>query len=230
MKIIKQSAELVSITSNPLQIIEKCGRICYKSEDKMHCDCEDGRCPECRKRTEKFVHEIVRRGHESVLEHASATFLLITDRGISHEIVRHRLASYAQESTRYCNYGNKGGEISVIEPLDLPTKEAWSQWSYACSSAERAYVNMLKEGCSPQWARSVLPTCLKTELEVTANLRQWRHMISLRLCDKAGKAHPQIRDLFGMVLDKFIRTEVAMLFDEFLLDPNIEIDYEQKTK
>ena len=126
-----------------------------------------------------------------MIEHASASFRIITDRGISHEIVRHRLASYAQESTRYCNYTKDKFEnkITVICPPGLGENVAWL---YACEQAEQAYLRLVREGVKPEIARSVLPTCLKTEIVMTANFREWRHFISLR----GGKgAHPQIREI-----------------------------------
>lgn len=233
MKIVPQSAQLLAITPNSMRLIERCGRVCYKSEDKLVCERCEGlgevsalgfgsqACPDCLKRATTFVMGIIKRGHESVLEHASATLLLVTDRGMTHEIVRHRVASYSQESTRYCNYGNKGGEITVIKP-DLSESgnenqaTAGEAWHQAMTASEDAYLGLIGCGVAPQHARSVLPTCLKTEIAVTANMRQWRHMMGLRLGNKAGKAHPQIRALFRLIRDKFLETEVAPLFEEFV--------------
>ena len=186
MRIVKPSAILEWITPGALQIIEAAGRICYKSEDKITTDS-----------AEDFVRKIVARGHEAVIEHASASFRIVTDRGISHEIVRHRIASYCQESTRYCNYANTrfGREISVIEPpkMDERQREAWL---YGCEAAEEAYFRMLEAGATPQIARAVLPTCLKTELIMTANFREWRHFLKLRL---AAGAHPQVVEVAGLI-------------------------------
>lgn len=186
MKIVSQSVSLEWITPNPLLMIEKAGRTCYKSEDKMS--------PESAK---KFYKMIYQRGHESVAEHAVASLRIICDRGVSHEIVRHRLASYSQESTRYCAYNKDkfGGEISVIEPPNMNTGQH-AAWRSACEHSERVYLSLISQGTSPQIARSVLPTCLKTELVMTANFREWKHFIKLRT-DPA--AHPQIREVAFMI-------------------------------
>ena len=175
MQIVKAGAVLEWITPNPLQVIEAAGRVCYKSEDQIKADS-----------AAEFVEKIIGRGHEAVIEHASASFRIVTDRGITHEIVRHRLASYCQESTRYCNYAGErfGGEISVIMPpmLEVPSY-AYSAWRRSCLAAEKAYFEMLELGCPPQIARSVLPTCLKTEIVMTANFREWRHFLRMRVAN-----------------------------------------------
>ena len=187
MKIVKPSVELIWITQNPELEIEKAGRTCYKSEGRM--------TPES---SGEFCKMMKDRGHHAMVEHAVASFKIITDRGISHEIARHRIASFAQESTRYCNYSADkfGGEIAVIELPGLDENQR-SHWYMACEFAERRYFAMLKAGCSPQIARSVLPTCLKTEIVMTANFREWRHFITLR---RAKAAHPQIREIAEYVL------------------------------
>ncbi len=182
MKIVQPSVELLFVTPDSAQLIEAAGRICYKSEDKITGDSAD-----------KFVKMIRKRGHESVIEHASATFRIVTDRGISHEIVRHRIASYSQESTRYCNYGKEkfSNEITVCKPSGL-TNHQEDCWILSCEEAEVSYFAMLDEGAKPQQARSVLPTCLKTEIVMTANFREWCHFIRLRA---AKAAHPDIQPL-----------------------------------
>ena len=181
MKIVKQSVELLWITENPEFQIERAGRTCYKSEDRIT---KDSHGP--------FCHRMVNSGHHAMIEHASASFRIITDRGVSHEIVRPRIASFAQESTRYCNFSADkfGGEITVVEPPTLG-ENRWV-WEAACEEAEIAYMSLLRDGVSPQIARSVLPTCLKSELVMTANFREWLHFIELR---GAKSAHPQIRPI-----------------------------------
>ncbi len=200
MQIIKPDAILEWITPNALQILEKAGRVCYKSEDKIT---EDS--------AENFVGRIISRGHEAVIEHASASFRIITDRGITHEIVRHRIASYCQESTRYCNYaGDKfGQEISVIEPPKM-TEEQRKSWVKGCEEAEKAYFQMLKDGSTPQIARSVLPTCLKTELIMTANFREWRHFLRLRL---SSGAHPQVIEV-AEIIKNILQKECPAVFKD----------------
>lgn len=200
MQIVQPGAELVWITPGALQIIEAAGRVCYKSEDKADAASAAG-----------FVKKIIGRGHEAVIEHASASFRIVTDRGISHEIVRHRIASYCQESTRYCNYARDrfGGEIAVIEPPGLTDvqREAWRE---ACEAAERSYFALLGTGASPQVARSVLPTCLKTELIMTANFREWRHFLKLRA---APAAHPQVVEIAVAIREILIR-ECPPVFED----------------
>lgn len=180
MKIVEQSADLMFITPNACELIEAAGRTCYKSEGKST---PGSAAP--------FCASLIKRGHLSVLEHGTATFRFVCDRGVTHELVRHRLASYSQESTRYCNYGSMSGEISVIEPPGLSDVQKHT-WQVAMRFAESNYLAMLSAGSSPQIARSVLPTCLKTEIVVTANFREWLKIIELRT---SPKAHPQIREL-----------------------------------
>lgn len=186
MKIINPSFEILSPVDGQaiLQHIERCGRVCYKSEDKI-TDTS----------AQTFVGSIIKRGHEAVLEHASVTVKFVVDRGVSHEIVRHRLAAYCQESTRYCNYSKDGfgGQVTFIQPnfLDRGTR-GWELWVLACEQAEKAYFDLLNWGCSPQEARAVLPNSLKTEVVMTANLREWRHFFKLRT---APAAHPQMREV-----------------------------------
>lgn len=192
MKILKPSVEFVTPVNGEtvLQRLEQCGRVCYKSEDKI----TDGSA-------EKFIRGIIKSGHEAVLEHCSFTVKWIVDRGVSHELVRHRIAAYCQESTRYCNYGKDRfeNEIAVIEPFYLNKgTNGYQTWYEACIAAEKAYFELLDFGCTPQEARAVLPTCLKTEVVMTADIREWRHFFRLR-CSKV--AHPQMREVALQLLD-----------------------------
>lgn len=204
MKIISPNVKILTPLDGQavLKHIEQCGRVCYKSEDKITDTSAAA-----------FVAGIIKRGHEAVLEHFNITVKFICDRGVSHEIVRHRLASYCQESTRYCNYSKEGfgGEITVIQPsfLDCGTR-GWELWVLACEQAEKAYFDLLKWGCSPQEARAVLPNSLKTEVVMTANLREWRHFFKLRT---AQAAHPQMREVAKMLL-KQMREMVPGVFDD----------------
>ena len=181
MEVIEQSAEVIQMTHKPLQLIESAGRTCYKSEDKI-----------TKSSAVDFAKMIIKRGHESVLEHASATIRFITDRGVTHELVRHRLAAYSQESTRYCSYT---GDIQFINPGFVPETEEYQEWECACEVAESSYHHLLESGVSPQIARAVLPNCLKTEIVMTANFREWRHVFKLRT---SKAAHPQIRQLMNL--------------------------------
>jgi thymidylate synthase (FAD) len=191
MKIVGPSATLIHWTPDPEKVIERAGRVCYKSEDKIT---EDSHVA--------FIRMIMdpKKAHESVLEHASAGFHIVCDRGISHEIVRHRLASYSQESTRYCNYSKDkfGQEITVVKPSTLQgdRSAALNAWAAACRAAEIAYFDLLAYGAKPQEARAVLPTCLKTEIVMTANFREWRHFLRMRL---SPAAHPDMRAIAEII-------------------------------
>jgi thymidylate synthase (FAD) len=185
MKIVKPSATLLWITPDAEKMIERAGRVAYKSEDLI----TEGSAG-------KFIHMIIEKGHEAVIEHASASILFVCDRGVTHEMVRHRIASYVQESTRYCNYGKEkfGKEITVIQP-PFDTEEQVRNWTNAMRISESAYLTLIDASCKPQIARSVLPTCLKTEIIMTANFREWRHFFKLRT---APAAHPQMREIAKM--------------------------------
>lgn len=201
MKIIKPSFVIETPIDGKqiLKHIEMCGRTCYKSEDKITDES-----------AESFVRNIIKSGHESVLEHFNISVRIICDRGISHEIVRHRLASYSQESTRYCNYSNDkfGNELTFIEPL-FNDYSCFDTWYSAMKRAEKYYFKLLKLGVTPQIARSVLPNSLKTELIMTANLREWRHFFKMR-CDHS--AHPQMRETVYPILTEFKRL-IPVVFD-----------------
>lgn len=204
MKIIKPYHEIMTPIDGVqiLKHIENCGRICYKSEHKIT---EDSYLT--------FAKNIVKRGHEAVIEHCSLSVKFVCDRGVSHEIVRHRMASYCQESTRYCNYSKDDfqGEITVIEPIFLEQyTDGYSMWKEACQIAERAYFKMLDYGCSPQEARAVLPNSLKTEIVMTANLREWRHFLKLRT---SKAAHPQIREIAIPFLSE-LKERIPVIFDD----------------
>ena len=192
-----------------LEKIERSGRVCYKSEDKIR----EGSA-------ESFIRGIIKRGHESVIEHGSLTVRVTCDRGISHEIVRHRIASYSQESTRYCNYtaDKFGGQIVCIDPatgfgydLDDPAdRRKHELWQEAMEAAERGYFQLIQAGARPEEARAVLPNALKTEIVMTMDLREWRHFLRLR----TGRgAHPQIVEVAGMILREFA-ARYPVFFDD----------------
>lgn len=242
MKIIQQSYEILDDISDggvkELQKIEKAARTCYKSEDKISANGESA---------QKLIRKLIENGHEAMLEHSCLTVKFITDRGVTHELVRHRMASFAQESTRYCNYSNDkfGNEITVVEPIifndmdnewredvaeslhllvsgdadrdhikdyiDAPTKyKMYAQWYVSLIGAEDSYIAMTECGVTPQMARSVLPNSLKAEIVVTANYREWRHILDLRA---AAEAHPQIRALMKDLLIE-LHKRIPVIFDD----------------
>lgn len=192
---INQSAQLVQCTANAEQTLERIARVCYNSENRMDCDCADGNCQKCQDRRRKFLGGLKSNHHDSIFEHATATLFLITDRGITHELVRHRLASYTQSSTRYIKYDD---DLPVVRPLFKSAEEETS-WREAMLSAEKSYREMLAAGVPAQNARDVLPTCTAAKIFVTANFREWRHILALRL---APGAHPKIRVLARLILEQ----------------------------
>lgn len=211
MNIIKPSVEIIDMKDYDQMIrkIEKIGRVCYKSEGNI-----------TEESAERFISNILKRGHESVIEHESITVRMTCDRGITHEIVRHRIASYSQESTRYCNYtGEKfGNEITVIDLAggfeynlnDENDRKKYEVWTKAMENAEKFYFEMIELGATPQEARAVLPNSLKTEIVVTMNLRSWRNFFHLR-CDP--HAHPQMREVANIALNVF-KEKLPIFFND----------------
>jgi len=170
---------------------------------------------------------ILKRGHESVIEHQYASVRFVVDRGVSHEIVRHRLCAFSQESTRFCNYSQERFEdhITFIHPCwiddDLPEIITFDTtipprmlvsdiWLEACLNSEKFYFELIKEGWKPEQARSVLPNSLKTEIVVSTNLREWRHIFKLRV---SQAAHPQMREVMRPCLDEF-KEKIPIIFDD----------------
>lgn len=206
MKVISPSYEILSMPEGGsiLKQIELAGRTCYKSEDRITVDSAKG-----------FVERILSSGHHSVIEHVNITVRFICDRGVTHELVRHRLASYSQESTRYANYSKEkfGSEITLIKPLFWQeSSPEYSVWLETMEQLEKAYFKLIEIGASPEQARSVLPNSLKTEIVMTCNLREWRHVFSLR-CSPA--AHPQMRQIMLPLLADFHKRIPVLLDDLF---------------
>lgn len=214
---VKPSIEIVSNNDYKEMLIklEKIGRVCYKSEDYI----KEGSA-------EKFLQGIVKRGHESVIEHESITVRVTCDRGVTHEIVRHRIASYSQESTRYCNYTNDkfSNQISCIDIAtgfeydlnDENDRKKYEIWNNAMNAAEQYYFQMIEAGAKPEEARSILPNSLKTEIVMTMNLREWRHFIRLRA---SKRAHPQIREITEMIRKEFAE-RYPVFFEDLVPEEN----------
>ena len=202
MRVIKPHFEFIG---NPdgeamLREIELIGRVCYKSEDRI--------TPGSARR---FVAALIKNGHESVIEHSRVSMRVVCDRGVSHEIVRHRLASYSQESTRYCNYSGGGNGIAFIKPPFWDEGgEEYAVWERACRAAEEAYERLTALGAKPEEARAVLPNSLKTEIVMTLNLRAWRHFFKLRT---AAGAHPQMREIALAMLGA-MKERIPVVFDD----------------
>ncbi len=250
MKIIKPYYEIMDDISpfgiHELEKIEKCARVCYKSEDKILDQAESAK---------KLIKNLIKNGHEAMLEHSCLTVKFVCDRGVSHELVRHRMASFAQESTRWCNYSQDkfGNVITVIEPVEFEELSSlekenvvnalfqyrsaendderelmWSvldefddkcqkyaRWFEICHESDCTYDQMVQVyGATPQMARSVLPNSLKTEIVVTANYREWRHIFQLRT---ATDAHPEMRRLMIPLL-KDLKERIPVIFDDIEME------------
>lgn len=194
MRVVKASFEIIN-TVEPeemLKNIEKFGRVCYKSESNIT---NDSASP--------FITKIIKSGHESVIEHEKISVKIICDRGVSHEIVRHRIASYSQESTRYCNYNKDkfGSELTFIKPVFWSeSSQQYKLWLDTMETIENTYMQLIDQKIPPEQARTVLPNSLKTEIIVTMNLREWRHFFKLRT---SNRAHPQMREISIPLLQEF---------------------------
>ena len=204
MRVIEPEVEILDNVNGKeiLKKIERAGRVCYKSEDKITSES-----------AKIFIQNLLTSGHESVIEHEKISVRIICDRGVTHEIVRHRIASYSQESTRYCNYTKDkfGNELTFIKPCFWSEdSEEYRLWIETMQIIENSYNKMIELGTKPQEARSVLPNSLKTEIIVTMNLREWRHFFKLRT---SNRAHPQMREIAMMLLEKF-KKEIEILFDD----------------
>jgi thymidylate synthase (FAD) len=230
MKIIDQSYEIISLPDNLLRAIEQAGRVCYQSSNKIGCT--DDACtqpqfnrafqddnnlwecdPKCPKHSSyKFIKMLRDKKHHAMIEFGDIIVRFITNRGVTHELVRHRLCSFAQESTRYVKYD---GQMEFIRPVWIPSNitddmRAYHTWYFACQTAEERYRQLLKDNWRPEQAREVLPNSLKTEIVVKANIREWRHIFQLRT---SKKAHPQMRALMLPLL-KELQTCLPVVFDD----------------
>lgn len=217
MKIVEQTHEILSLPDQGLQLLERAGRTCYKSEDKITPDS-----------AERFVEMLVRKGHHAMIEFGDIMVKLVTNRGVTHELVRHRHCSFAQESTRYVKYD---GQMEFIKPVwcsnhllgtwpkqppvppdahpDIPGEKLWMA---AMERAEQDYKLLLHAGWKAQQAREILPNSLKTEIVMKANIREWRHIFNLR-CAKAS--HPQMVELMRPLL-KEVQKKIPVVFDDLI--------------
>ena len=225
MKLIEPSYEILTEISSDgikeLKYIERIARICYKSEDKITEDGESAK---------KLIGMLIKKGHEAMLEHSMLSVLFICDRGISHELVRHRIASFAQESTRYVNYSldEKGGECAFILPEFWDVNQIYAPdgeeaegrdaklevWKQNMEKAEDCYLSLVNSGAKPEQARTVLPNSTKTEIVVTANYREWRNILKLRT---ESHAHPTMRYIMIPLL-KELKDKIPVIFDDIMIE------------
>ena len=211
MKLIKQSHEILYYNPKAIEIIERCARTCYKSEDKI-----------TENSAKKFVQMLLDKKHHAMIEFSDIIVKFITNRGVSHELVRHRLCSFAQESTRYVNYNSS--DMEFIKPVWLhesyedekqmqqnvnEIKAKW-QWAAVMSKAEQAYNELINFGWRPEQAREILPNSIKTEIIIKANIREWRHILTLRT---SKQSHPQMRALM-IPLVKELQSLIPIVFDD----------------
>lgn len=211
MRVINAGYEIISELNGEeiLKHIERCARVCYKSEDRI----TDGSA-------EKMVAALIRSGHEAMLEHYSFTVKFICDRGIANELVRHRIASFAQESSRYCCYAKDkfGKELTFINPCFWePDSDNYARWFHEMDEAEKTYLAMIEDGATPEQARDILPTSIKTEIVMTANLREFRHFFKLRAEGITGKPHPQMLEITIPLL-KELKQKIPVVFDDIMME------------
>lgn len=210
MQIIKQPMYdiLINHVSENRFSMADSARTCYKSENKKGLVGDS-----------ELIDKCFKNGHHSVLEHSYVKIRIVCDRGVSHELVRHRLASYSQESTRYCNYSNGrfGGQITVVKPVRIHEGSMeYYIWKKQCEAAEKAYFEELELGVTAENARSVLPTCLATTIDISANLREWYHILDLRT---GRDAHPDIRYVMhGILID--MGRDYPEIFGQMLKERN----------
>lgn len=198
MELIEQSHEIMEYPKNALEMIERVARTCYKSEGRI--------TPES---APKFVERLIKRGHLAMIEFGDITVKFITNRGVAMELIRHRLLSVAMESTRYVRYK---GDMEFIMPVWYNKASAKQKYVFEGSlrSAETTYASLLDSGWRPEQAREVLPNALKTEIVIKGNIREWRHIFTLR-CAKAS--HPQMRALMIPLLEE-LKTKLPVVFDD----------------
>ena len=205
-----------------LKKIEIACRTCYRSEDKITDNS-----------AETLIHNCIKRGHESVLEHSSLTFEIICDRGVSHELVRHRMASYSQESTRYCNYSKDkfNNELEFVYPYwyynidwvqlsnfdyeSMPELFSTDTINESCHFAEEQYMRMINDGAAPDAARAVLPNCLRTKIVMTMNMREIRHFLHLR---GSKFAHPDIRRIANLIYQLMYDSGLEVLIADIAME------------
>lgn len=209
MRVINAGYEIISELNGEeiLKHIERCARVCYKSEDRI----TDGSA-------EKMVAALIRSGHEAMLEHYSFTVKFICDRGIANELVRHRIASFAQESSRYCCYAKDkfGKELTFINPCFWePDSDNYARWFHEMDEAEKTYLAMIEDGATPEQARDILPMSIKTEIVMTANLREFRHFFKLRAEGTTGKPHPQMLEITIPFLNE-LKQKIPVVFDDIM--------------
>lgn len=204
VKIVSPEIEVITPLDGDyiLKHLERCARNCYKSEDKITSDS-----------AQKMIKKLLEMGHEAMIEHFSITVKLTTDVGAYKDLTRHRHASFAIESTRFCNYskGKYGNELTFMKPSNMEEgTEIYNIWLKAMADTEQHYLNMAALGASADQLRMLLPHSTKADVFMTANIREWRHIFKLRC---APAAHPSVREIMLKALQEF-RAHIPVLFDD----------------
>lgn len=204
MRVINQSYLIRGDIANTavLHNIADAARVCYRTESGSS--------------DEALVARLIKSQHEAMLEHSYMTVYFTTDRAVANELVRHRLASFAQESTRYCNYSKEkfDHEVTFIAPIGLaPLSPEFNSWAASCMEAEREYFEMLRKGATTEEARDVLPLSTSTRIVVTANIREWRHILALRAAGVTGKPHPKMKALMKPLLEELAKAQPVLFGD-----------------
>lgn len=215
MKIIEPSVEIMQEIDGDkiLKHLELCARNCYKSEGNITEDTSSAI---------KMINKLIELDHTAMLEHYNVTVRFICDVGVYKDITRHRHASFAIESTRYCNYSKDkfGNEISFIKPCNIEEgSELWNEWSNQMKDVETTYIKMAELGAKPDQLRMILPHSTAASVVMTANMREWRYILKLR-CSKA--AHPSVREVMLMLLNEF-HSKIPVLFDDIFEEYKDEI-------
>ena len=206
VRIVKPNIEIISEIDGKkiLKHIELCARNCYKSEGNITEDISSA---------ERMINKLIEMGHTAMIEHYSITFKMLCDIGVYKDLTRHRMCSWAIESTRYCNYSKDkfGNEITFIKPVNIKDNtDEYAIWYNTMSEIEQSYNEMAKLGCTPDQLRMLLPHSTAASVICTCNIRELRHIFGLR-CAKA--AHPSVRQIMLMTLNEFHK-RIPLLFDD----------------
>jgi len=173
--------------------------------------------------TAEYVTDYSLLSEEERMIHEDVSVLFTVDRGVTHEMVRMRDCSFAQESTRYCNYskGKYNSEITVVKPCFWPEDSAlYQKWAAGCKEAEKSYFKLVELGANAQQARDVLPTSTKADIVMTTNLREWNHILNLRACHATGASHPQIAEVMTPLLQEWQNSDYAFAFSNLTIPEN----------
>lgn len=195
--------------------IERACRTCYRSEGNITEDSY-----------KKLLNNCITRGHESVLEHEKVTVRIYSDIGSYKDLTRHRFASFAVESTRYCSYDKDkyGNEIAFMNPVYMEDKETYETWKNTMQEIEKSYIKMKELGATTDMCREILPHSTAAEYTMTANIREWKHILSLRT---TNHVHPSIRQVLIPLL-KYFKVQMPEIFDDVEYDKDFNPSYYAK--